>query len=583
MALRWLVLAPILLPWLGALAVWLARSRRGQVQPWLAVGFAIMAALATLALLPVATTEAALNIDTGGIFGAFTLVPDGLGVFLASIATVIGSLAIIFSMAYMQSEAQPGRYYALVLLFIGSMAGLVLSGSLLFLFLFWEMTAFCSYALISYHNDDPRAVAGGIKALIITQVGGVGLLLATLLAYAYLGDYQVATLLAGAPTLPAGILGAIAFGCLLAAAAKSAQVPLHTWLPDAMAAPTPVSALIHAATMVNAGVYLLARFYPAFAPVPGWKTAVITVALLSALLAGLMALVATDLKRVLAYSTISQLGFMVYAVGIGAIFASQLHLLSHAVFKALLFLAAGAIIHTLDTRDMQQMGGLWRQMPFVARVFVIGAAALLGLPLLNGFWSKELILEAGLAQGPLWAYIGMLLGTGITALYTVRMVWFVCFGPPPAGKVVHATPLAMRLALAPLALAALTTWLVAGRFASWLASTLPNHHLDLLSTTELVTHVLFNVATAATLALVTLALALWWSRDRLAWAIKRLGRLQVAAAQGFGFEWLNCRLAQMVQDTAGALQMTQTGQLNWNVAGMVIGLVVILAVLAGGQ
>jgi NADH:ubiquinone oxidoreductase subunit 5 (subunit L)/multisubunit Na+/H+ antiporter MnhA subunit len=177
----------------------------------------------------------------------------------------------------------------------------------------------------------------------------------------------------------------------------------------------------------------------------------------------------------------------------------------------------------------------------------------------------------------------MLLGTGITALYTVRMVWFVCFGPPPAGKVVHATPLAMRLALAPLALAALTTWLVAGRFASWLASTLPNHHLDLLSTTELVTHVLFNVATAATLALVTLALALWWSRDRLAWATKRLGRLQVAAAQGFGFEWLNRRLAQMVQDTAGALQMTQTGQLNWNVAGMVIGLVVILAVLAGGQ
>ena len=182
-------------------------------------------------------------------------------------------------------------------------------------------------------------------------------------------------------------------------------MPFHTWLPDAMEAPTPISALIHAATMVNAGVYLLARFYPAFEGVPGWRTAVIAVGVVSALLAALMALVADDLKRVLAYSTVSQLGYMVYAIGAGGIFASQFHLLSHAVFKALLFLGAGAVIHAVGTRDMRQMGRQKVQMPFVRAVFIIGALALAGLPILNGFWSKELILEAGLEWRPIWAYM----------------------------------------------------------------------------------------------------------------------------------------------------------------------------------
>ena len=205
------------------------------------------------------------------------------------------------------------------------------------------------------------------------------------------------------------MLSLIAFGYLAAAAAKSAQVPFQTWLPDAMEAPTPISALIHAATMVNAGVYLLARFYPAFAEVPGWKTAVVAVGLLSALLAAVMALVADDLKRTLAYSTISQLGYMVFGVGVGAIVASQFHLLSHSVFKALLFLGAGAVIHIVGTRDMRQMGGLGRSMPFVRAVFIIGALALAGLPIANGFFSKELVLEEGLAHGPFWAYLGMVL------------------------------------------------------------------------------------------------------------------------------------------------------------------------------
>jgi NADH-quinone oxidoreductase subunit L len=295
---------------------------------------------------------------------------------LAAIASIIGALAVLFSVDYMRGEAQLGRYYSMVLFFIGAMSGLVLSGNLLFTFFFWEITAICSYGLISFHNDDPKAVAGGIKALIITQVGGVGLLAGTLLAYTYLGSYQIADLLAKANTLPAPVLAGVAFCFLMAAAAKSAQFPFHTWLPDAMEAPTPVSALIHAATMVNAGIYLLARFYPAFAPVPGWALAVTLVGMLSALVGALMALSATDLKRALAYSTVSQLGYMVYAIGVGAVFAGTFHLLSHAVFKALLFLAAGAVIHSVGTRDMRSMGGLGVRMPFIRNVFIVGALAL---------------------------------------------------------------------------------------------------------------------------------------------------------------------------------------------------------------
>jgi len=254
-------------------------------------------------MLPYTSAIPAIVIPIGGIFGALTFTPDGMGVFLAIIATVIGSLAVIFSVNYMDGNKQLGRYYELVLLFIGAMAGLALTGSLLFLFLFWEITAFCSFALIAFDNDDPKAVAGGHQ--------GVGHYLArrgrlahrALVIYANLGSYQIADFLRRAEEMPQDALAFVAFGFLIAAAAKSAQFPFQTWLPDAMEAPTPVSALIHAATMVNAGVYLLARFYPAFEGVPGWTTAVVIVGLLSALLAGFMAVVATDLKRALAYST----------------------------------------------------------------------------------------------------------------------------------------------------------------------------------------------------------------------------------------------------------------------------------------
>ncbi|HEX7556881.1 MAG TPA: proton-conducting transporter membrane subunit, partial [Leptolinea sp.] len=341
-----LLLLTIAIPWTGAIIIWLIGDEYQKLLHGMAVAFSVAAGVAALMLIPYANGKPIISVDAGPVFGVFTFAPDGLGVFLAAVATVIGSLAVIFSVDYMKGEDQIARYYAFVLFFIGSMAGLVLTTNLLLLFVFWEIAALCSYALIAFHNDDPKAVAGGMKALIITQFGGVGLLLGTLLIHSYLGSYELNDLLARWSEIPASILSIAAFGFLAAAAAKSAQFPFQTWLPDAMEAPTPISALIHAATMVNAGVYLLARFYPAFSNVPGWKSAVIIVGVFSALLAAVMAVVATDLKRVLAYSTVSQLGYMVYAVGTGGIFASQFHLLSHSVFKALLFLAAGAVIHT---------------------------------------------------------------------------------------------------------------------------------------------------------------------------------------------------------------------------------------------
>jgi NADH-quinone oxidoreductase subunit L len=574
-----LALVGIGLPWLGAAIIWLAGDRRPRLLHILAVGFSALTALAALALLAFTSSSAVVRISLGGVLGDFTLVPDGLGVFIAVIAAVVGSLAVLFATDYMRGhDEQLSRFYALILFFIGAMVGLGLSGSLLFTFFFWEITAFCSYALISFHNDDPRAVAGGVKALIMTQLGGVGLLAGSLLLYSYQGNYDINQFLAHAGTYPAGVLGLMAFGCLLAAAAKSAQVPFHTWLPDAMEAPTPVTALIHAATMVNAGVYLLARFYPAFKGVPGWCLSVMIVGAASAFLAGIMAVAAVDIKRVLAYSTISQLGFMVYAVGSGAIFASQFHLLSHAIFKALLFLSAGALITSLGTRDLRQMGGLGKKMPFVQAVFVIGALGLVGLPIANGFFSKDLVLEGGLAGGPFWLYLIMLLSVGITALYTLRLFRMVFGGERRGPEPTHDGLPAMRVSLALLAVATLSSWLLAGPLGRMLSATLPFHNLPVEGTWALVGRILLNPATWITLVVIGLSFGVWAARKYL---VRPANALKPLAESGLGFDWLNRQIVALTQLVASFLQRFQTGQLNWNVAGILGGLILILIILVG--
>jgi NADH-quinone oxidoreductase subunit L len=570
------------LPWIGALLVWWVGDASPRWQHGLAVAFSVAAGVAAIALIPLRTADTALNLVVGGAFGDFTFTPDGLGCLLAAIATVIGSLAVIFSVDYMKGEVQLGRYYALVLFFIGAMGGLVLTGNIFLMFVFWEITALTSYALISFHNDDPKAVAGGIKALIITQLGGVGLLVGALLAYSYLGSFEISVFLAKASSLPANVLGILAFGFLVAAAAKSAQFPFQTWLPDAMEAPTPVSALIHAATMVNAGVYLLARFYPAFADVPYWRLAVLSVGMITALMAAVMALVATDLKRVLAYSTVSQLGYMVYAVGAGGIFASQFHLLSHSIFKALLFLSAGAVIHAVGTRDMRQMGGLGKQMPLVRTVFVIGALALAGIPILNGFWSKELVLEAGLAGGPAWMFGVMVFSAGLTALYTFRCVWMVFYGESRGNLHGHDAGIAMRWALVPLAAATLVSWLLAGPLGKMLDETMPFHLIESYTTGTVLLEVIMAPATWIALVVVALGLAAWWWREKLRLFSEALSGVGKVAQMSFGFEAINHWVVETTSQASEDLRGLQTGVLNWNVLAIVAGLVLVMVILALG-
>lgn len=577
---KWLGIIVVGIPWLGGLFVWLIGDKNPRFQHKLASFFAAAGGLFSLTLLPIISDEFILSIPLGSVFGDFTLIADGLGVTLAIIAAVIGGLAVIYSNDYMKDEVQLGRYYSLTMFFIGAMIALVLSGSLLFIFIFWEITAFCSYALISFHNDDPKAVAGGIKALIITQVGGIGLLAASLISYSLFGSYQINTFLSQATQIPVTVLSLCAFGCLIAAAAKSAQVPFQTWLPDAMEAPTPISALIHAATMVNAGVYLLARFYPGFEYVGGWKTAVILVGLLSALMAALMALVSQDLKRVLAYSTISQLGYMVYAVGCGAIIASQFHLLSHSIFKALLFLCAGALIQAIGTRDMYQMEGLGRKMPFVRAAFIIASLALVGLPITNGFFSKEMVLEGGLKLGPAWAYVGMLLGVGITSLYTIRMVSLVFYRRTGADKEIHEAPRIMRFVLGILAFGVLTTWLLIGTFSQLYADSLPFYNLHSEDLVVVIVEIFSSPWTYLALGMVFLGLLVWIVRSKFTKLTRTLAPGAIFIRQGFGFEKINQLIIRSINNAAGSLRKLQTGQLNWNLVGIVVGLVVVLVLAA---
>lgn len=577
-----LIACSIGLPWIGALLVWLIGDKREKAQHWLSILFSVAAGAAAVIMLWHTSGEAGLTLKVGGVFGDFTFIPDGLGVFLSVIATVIGSLAVIFSTSYMKGETQIGRYYAFVLFFIGAMVGLVLTSNIMLMFFFWEITALCSYALIAFHNDDPKAVKGGVKALIITSIGGVGLLLGALILYAYTGSFDIRVFIAAPSAVPAGMLAVLAFGFLIAAAAKSAQFPFQTWLPDAMEAPSPISALIHAATMVNAGVYLLARFYPAFKDVLYWREAVMIVGMLSALLAAIMALTSTDLKRVLAYSTVSQLGYMVYAVGAGGVFASQFHLFSHSIFKALLFLAAGAVIHSVGTRDMTKMGGVGKHMPFVKWVFIIGALALAGIPILNGFWSKEVVLEAGLAGGPSWIYGIMVLVAGMTALYTIRCVWLVFFGEARSDYHAHKVELAMKVALAPLALGVLISWLAVGPFSKLLGeASLPQHHIKSLSIPELI-HEVLKLPTLIALVAIAIGVIFWLLRSKLEGFVEGLKSFQWAADHSFGFEAVNSAVVRMTNSLAETLRNTQTGLLNWNVLGILAALIILVAAITLG-
>ncbi len=418
----------------------------------------------------------------GGPMATVGIVVDSLSAPMLLLVTLVSLLVQLYSLGYLHEEPAPslGRYYAYQSLFAFSMLGLVLSPTFLQMFVFWELVGLCSYLLIGYWYERPSAARAAVKAFWITKLGDLGFISGIVMLWSVTGTYEFRALfgMASAGTLAVPGLGFIMFLIYLGAVGKSAQFPLHVWLPDAMEGPTPVSALIHAATMVTAGVYMVNRAFPLFALVPELLTLIAWIGAFTALLAATMACVESDIKRVLAYSTVSQLGFMMAAAGAAAPEAGFLHLLMHGVFKALLFLGAGVVIHIVGTNDLFRMGGLFRQHPWVGIPFIVATLALAGIPPLPGFFSKEGIL-AGVLGADLAVPFAMLALTAfLTAFYMFRVVFIAFFGRPHIAGHDHHVPAVMDMVCRFLGLVTVATglWLARASFraheehaAGWLA------------------------------------------------------------------------------------------------------------------
>ena len=364
-------------------------------------------------------------------FGAQIQV-DQLSVFMMLIVSGVGFLILSYAVGYMHGDPEERRYHAYKSLFVFSMLLLVQAGNLLLLLAGWGMVGLSSYLLINFWHFRASAVAAGKKAFIMNAVGDATFALALFLLIQRTGSLDFATVFKeGVVDKGSAVAILIALGLLGGAVAKSAQIPLHTWLPDAMEGPTPVSALIHAATMVTAGVYLIVRTHTLFELAPDIQDLAGILGGITILLAGLIALVQTDIKRVIAYSTMSQIGYMFLAVGLGAYGSGLFHLMTHAFFKALLFMAAGIVIHALsDEQDIRRMGGLARNLPWTYRAFLVGALALAAVPPFSGFFSKDSILASAANAGTLgWILWGIgAVGAFLTALYTFRLLFVVFKG-----------------------------------------------------------------------------------------------------------------------------------------------------------
>jgi NADH-quinone oxidoreductase subunit L len=387
-----------------------------------------------------------IPLEAGPLTGVGVLA-DGDSTIMLLLVAGVSFLVQLYSLGYLSDEPAPslGRYYVYQSLFAFSMMGLVLAPNFVQLFVCWELVGLCSYLLIGYWYQRPEAARAAVKAFWTTKAGDVGLLIGIVLLYRQAGtfDFLHLLLLIDAHRLPLAGLGVITFCIYLGAVGKSAQFPLHVWLPDAMEGPTPVSALIHAATMVTAGVYLLVRTAWLFDQTPEVLELVGWVGAFTALLAATLACVQTDIKRVLAYSTVSQLGYMMAAIGAGFASAGFLHLLTHGVFKALLFLGAGAVIHAVGSNEIFAMGGLRRLMPQTFLVFLIGTLSLAGIPFFGGFFSKEEVFAAVWVGGLVIPFAMLAIGSFLTAFYMFRVV-FIAFagesrggGQPASGGHAH--------------------------------------------------------------------------------------------------------------------------------------------------
>ncbi len=531
-----------------------------------------------------------------------TLTLDGLSMTMLSIVTGVGFLIHLYASWYMRGEEGYSRFFAYTNLFIASMVVLVLADNLLLMYLGWEGVGLCSYLLIGFYYKNPANGAAAMKAFVVTRVGDVLLAFALFILYQELGTLNIRELMVLAPEIlqaDATTINWVTLMLLGGAVGKSAQLPLQTWLADAMAGPTPVSALIHAATMVTAGVYLIARTHGLFLMAPEVLHLVGMIGAVTLVLAGFAALVQTDIKRVLAYSTMSQIGYMFLALGVEAWHAAIFHLMTHAFFKALLFLASGSVIIACHhEQNILKMGGLRKSIPFVYLCFLVGGAALVALPVVSaGFYSKDEILWGALVSGHHDLLIAGLVGAFLTALYTTRMIMIVFHGEekttahPPAG-LSHHIPLVVLLVL---------STFIGALITPPLAGVLP--HADVAHTGKMQLEIFSGLIVIIG---IILAAVLYFRKHKYVDPVAQSlpGRvLTVLWFNAWGFDWLYkiifikpyLVIARLIQsDPLNALMnipvvvsrwsnrvltLSENGQVRWYMASMGMGAVVVLALL----
>jgi len=547
-----------------------------------------------------------------------TLRLDALSLVMMLVVTFVGFLIHVYSTGFMAGEEGYHRFFAYMNLFVGSMLILVLANNLLLLLLGWEGVGLCSFLLIGFWYKEPANGRAAMKAFITTRIGDAAFAVGLFLLFTQFGTLDIQAILEQAESMwtPGSVVAVAAAALLLAGAVgKSAQLPLQVWLPDAMAGPSPVSALIHAATMVTAGVYLIARMHAVFELAPAVQTLVAIIGVVTLLLAGFSALAQWDLKRVLAYSTISQIGYMFLALGVGAWGAAIFHFMTHAFFKALLFLAAGVVILAAHhTHDMREMGGLRAKMPLVYWTFLIGALSLAALPPITaGFYSKDLILIQAWAaeRGIPWLWAGGWLGALITGLYTFRMVYYIFHGESRK-EPVAITDRAMMISLVVLAFFSLVAGfievprLLGGRpwFTHFLETVFPPMPAEHLSALTEIGLMLSSIAAAVAGILLAYRLFL---RARPATerflAIPAISALMNFWREGWGFDrlydgmfiqpyvWFSqinrhdfidlfyTSLALLTAQTNRALRASENGRMRWYAAGLTAGAILMIVLL----
>lgn len=499
-----------LLPLLSFMAITFFGSRLKTKSAWVAVGTSVTSCI--LSFFEIAnviggnTLHASFTwLVAGSAPIEFGLLIDPLSAMMLFVVTVIGSLIVIYSVGYMHNDPRYPKYFAYMSLFLFSMLGLVLSTTLVQIYLFWEMVGLCSYFLIGFWFEKPSAAQAGRKAFIVNRIGDIGFFLGILVFFYATGtlrfvDIQPELMHAHADS---AALGAAALLLFCGAVGKSAQFPLHVWLPDAMEGPTPVSALIHAATMVAAGIYLVARLFPLFHAFEHASQVVAVIGTVTAFGAAYFALTQWDIKRVLAYSTISQLGYMTAALGVGGMTAGAFHLMTHAFFKALLFLGAGSVIHGTHVQDMRQMGGLRRSMPTTFCTFTIATLAISGFFPLSGFWSKDEILLTALEHGHRVIFSFLAVTAAMTSFYMFRLLFLTFFGERRSDTHVHESPVVMTFPLIILALGSIGIGLVGSPWTGhWFQNFLSGGHGEPIHVSSFVIAVSFATCLAGFLAAV---------------------------------------------------------------------------------